>query len=94
MPQLNGPVLVAYCRCCREIQSHIAEPFWYIHVSYTPAAEPNEPHQQQQQQRQRSCEFKWVRGRLHDEATATVLYEACLEDPTATVMEVSECGSG
>lgn len=35
-----------------------------------------------------SCEFTWARGRLFDQDAATVLYEACCEAPTATVMEV------
>lgn len=35
-----------------------------------------------------SCEFTWARGRLYDRDTATVLYEACSEAPTATVAQV------
>jgi DNA topoisomerase-3 len=83
---------------CREIQSHIPEPFWYIAVSYRPdPAAANEGQQQQQQQQglqqrrqgQPSCEFKWARDRLFDQGVATMLYEQCAEEPTATVMQAS-----
>jgi DNA topoisomerase-3 len=82
---------------CREIQSHIPEPFWYIAVSYRPDP-ANEGQQQQQQQQQGpqqrrqgqpSCEFKWARDRLFDQGVATLLYEQCAEEPTATVMQAS-----
>jgi hypothetical protein len=78
--------------CCREIQSHVSEPFWYIFVNYRPAADaagaPGGGGQQQQQQ-QPSCEFKWARDRLFDQDVATMLYEAVAEEPiTATVMQV------
>lgn len=76
---------------CREIQSHVPEPFWYIHVTYRP--EPQQHQQQQSQQPQQrqpqpGCEFTWVRGRLFDQDVAAMLYEACAEEPVATVMQV------
>lgn len=59
----------------REIQAHVAEPFWYIHVAY-------------QAPDGKSCVFKWDRGHLFDQDIATVLYEACVDDPLAHVMQV------
>ncbi|KAK9812774.1 hypothetical protein WJX72_003468 [[Myrmecia] bisecta] len=58
-----------------EIQAHISEPFWYIHVSLRTAD-------------QRACDFKWHRGRLFDHPAATTLYEVCIEEPLATVAKV------
>lgn len=57
----------------------MAEPFWYIHLSY-----------RHQQEGQKPCtiDFTWQRGRLFDEQVAQVLYDACCEQPAATVMEV------
>lgn len=68
----------------------MSEPFWYIYVSYRPAAEPGGgARAQQQQQQPASCEFKWARDRLFDVDVATMLYEAVAEEPiTATVMQV------
>jgi hypothetical protein len=63
--------------CCREIQSHVSEPFWYIHVSKG-AEPPDTGH----------CEFTWARGRLFDQDAAVVLYEMCAEQPLARVLEV------
>ena len=62
----------------REIQSHVAERFWYIHMSYqAPGASGGG-----------RCSFEWRRGRLFDHVAATVLYEVCCEDPTATILRV------
>eukprot|EP00775_Hariotina_reticulata_P013627 gene13627-13753_t len=71
-----------------EIQSHVAEPFWLIHVSYRPPAEPQQQQHQQPQQPQPGCDFKWTRDRLFDVDVATMLYEECVQQPTATVMQV------
>ena len=66
---------------CREIQSHISEPFWHLHCTLrTPDS--------------KSCEFQWERGRLFDHTAAVILYEMCMEDPTATVLKVSHASSG
>lgn len=62
----------------REIQSHVAERFWYIHMSYqAPGASGGG-----------RCSFEWRRGRLFDHVAATVLYEVCCEEPTATILRV------
>lgn len=74
--QPMGPALL-----CREIQSHISEPFWHMHCTLrTPDS--------------KSCEFQWERGRLFDHTAAVILYEMCMEDPTATVLKVSHTCSG
>ncbi|KIY95271.1 DNA topoisomerase III [Monoraphidium neglectum] len=60
-----------------EIQSHVSEPFWYIHASLrVPPPQAS------------SCDFTWARGRLFDRDAVTVLYEACSEAPTATVTQI------
>lgn len=74
------------------------EAFWYIHVAYRADPQDNQQQQQsqqpqqqrgqRQQQQQPGCEFKWVRDRLFDQDVATMLYEACAEEPMATVMQV------
>jgi DNA topoisomerase IA len=66
----NLPDAVAH----REIQSHVSEPFWYIHVTSPPG--PTTP----------ATPFTWARGRLYDRDAAALLYEACCEAPTATVV--------
>lgn len=68
----------------------MSEPFWYIYVSYRPAADAAAGAQGGgQQQPPPSCEFKWVRDRLFDQDVATMLYEAVAEELiTATVMQV------
>ena len=60
---------------CREIRAHIAEPFWYIHVMYrAPAGQ--------------QCTFHWRRGHIFDHPVATVLYEQCVQSPTAKITKV------
>lgn len=56
------------------MQNFIAETFWYIHVGI--------------KREDSIVEFKWRRNRLFDYDAAFVLYELCLEDPTATVLSV------
>ncbi|KAJ4839793.1 DNA topoisomerase 3-alpha, partial [Turnera subulata] len=59
-----------------EIQAHEPEEFWTINCSH------------------RSDEgiatFNWMRGHLFDYTSAVLLYEMCVEDPTATVTKVQE----
>ncbi|CAN6681600.1 unnamed protein product [Malus baccata var. baccata] len=59
-----------------EIQSHEPEEFWTINCSH------------------RSDEgiatFHWMRGHLFDYACAVVIYEMCVEEPTATVTKVRQ----
>jgi DNA topoisomerase-3 len=70
----------------------VSEKFWAIKVEHA----QQQPHQQQQQQQQRqrqrgsNAEFKWTRDRLFDQLATTVIYELCLESPTATVTHVAE----
>ncbi len=63
----------------REIQSHVAERFWYIHMTYQAAGAAVGGGR---------CQFEWRRGRLFDHVAATLLYEGCCEDPTAHVLRV------
>ncbi len=60
---------------CREIRAHIAEPFWYIYVMY------RTPEGQQ-------CTFNWRRVHIYDHAIAAVMYETCVEAPTAKITKV------
>jgi DNA topoisomerase-3 len=53
----------------------VAEPFWYIYAMY------RAPEGQ-------SCVLHWQRDRLYDHVIATILYETCVEAPTATVTKV------
>lgn len=54
-----------------QVQAHVPEEFWAINCSYS----ANEG----------SCQFVWMRGRLFDHLAASVIYEMCLEDSTATL---------
>ncbi|BBM97047.1 DNA topoisomerase III [Marchantia polymorpha subsp. ruderalis] len=58
-----------------QVQAHVPEEFWAINCSYS----ANEG----------SCQFVWMRGRLFDHLAASVIYEMCLEDSTATVIQVT-----
>ncbi|CAM6099776.1 unnamed protein product [Calypogeia fissa] len=57
-----------------QVQAHIPEEFWTINCSY--------------HSDEGSCEFFWKRGRLFDHLAAAVIYEMCVEEPTATVSHV------
>lgn len=59
----------------REIRAHVSEPFWYIHAMY------RAPEGQ-------ACVLHWQRERLFDHVVATILYDTCMEEPTATVTKV------
>ena len=64
----------------REVQSHVAERFWAIHMCYkAPAGAAGGAR----------CQFEWRRARVYDHVAAAVLYELCCEDPTARVLRVS-----
>lgn len=58
-----------------QIQAHVAEDFWAIKCFHK--AEDG------------SAEFSWARGRLFDELAAFIIYEMCMERPTATVCQVT-----
>lgn len=60
-----------------EIQSHIPEPFWYIHVSYS-SPRPEDG----------SCEFTWHRKRLFDQSVVLVIYDMCALNPRARVVKM------
>ncbi|KAK9827312.1 hypothetical protein WJX81_003569 [Elliptochloris bilobata] len=63
-----------------EVQSHVAERFWSIHMSYqAPATAAGGCR----------CQFEWRRVRLFDHVAASVLYELCCEDPLAAVLRVA-----
>ncbi|KAJ8478267.1 hypothetical protein OPV22_021994 [Ensete ventricosum] len=57
-----------------EIQSHVAEEFWTINCSHT--------------SEEGTANFIWMRGHLFDYTSAVVIYEMCIEEPTATVKNV------
>ncbi|KAG7607197.1 DNA topoisomerase 3-alpha [Arabidopsis thaliana] len=57
-----------------EIQAHEPEEFWTINCSH--------------QSEEGLATFNWMRGHLFDYASAVILYEMCVEEPTATVMNV------
>ncbi|KAH7404160.1 hypothetical protein KP509_15G013100 [Ceratopteris richardii] len=58
-----------------EIQAHQPEDFWTINCQYT-SDEGN-------------AKFNWKRGRLFDHLAAVLIYEMCVEEPLATVYEVT-----
>ncbi|CAH2043602.1 unnamed protein product [Thlaspi arvense] len=57
-----------------EIQAHEPEEFWIIHCSH--------------ESEEGIATFNWMRGHLFDYASAAILYEMCVLEPTATVMNV------
>ncbi|WOK95806.1 DNA topoisomerase 3-alpha isoform X2 [Canna indica] len=57
-----------------EIQSHEAEEFWTINCSHISD--------------EGTANFNWMRGRLFDYTSAVIIYEMCVEEPTATVSNV------
>ncbi|KHN09630.1 DNA topoisomerase 3-alpha [Glycine soja] len=56
-----------------EIQAHEPEEFWSIICSH--------------ESKEGTAEFSWMRGRLFDYTCAVIIYEMCVEEPTATVAE-------
>ncbi|KAI3900876.1 hypothetical protein MKW92_037886 [Papaver armeniacum] len=59
-----------------EIQAHEPEEFWMINCSH--ASEDGTSH------------FNWMRGHLFDYTSAVIAYEMCVQEPTATVVNVKE----
>ncbi|KAK2977892.1 hypothetical protein RJ640_022683, partial [Escallonia rubra] len=59
-----------------EIQSHEAEEFWAINCTHN----SNEG----------TATFNWMRGHLFDYTCAVILYELCVQEPTATVTKVTQ----
>ncbi|CAI5943898.1 unnamed protein product [Closterium sp. NIES-65] len=62
-----------------DILAHVEEPFWAIHCRHVQHSPPPAT----------SAEFSWQRGRLFDHHIAATLFEMCLDNPVATVMEVA-----
>ncbi|KAJ7519084.1 hypothetical protein O6H91_20G022100 [Diphasiastrum complanatum] len=58
-----------------QVQAHEPEEFWTISCFYS--AESGD------------ASFSWLRGRLFDYLSAAVIYEMCIEEPTATVCQVT-----
>ncbi|KAM0010754.1 putative DNA topoisomerase transcription factor interactor and regulator CCHC(Zn) family [Helianthus debilis subsp. tardiflorus] len=59
-----------------EIQAHEPEEFWKIQCSHTTD--------------EGTANFNWMRGHLFDYTCAVLLYEMCVEEPTATVTKVKK----
>ncbi|XP_010546323.1 PREDICTED: DNA topoisomerase 3-alpha isoform X2 [Tarenaya hassleriana] len=59
-----------------EIQAHEPEEYWTINCSH--------------RSEEGLATFNWMRGHLFDYAAAAILYEMCVEEPTATVMNVPQ----
>ncbi|KAL1463594.1 hypothetical protein WDU94_015334 [Cyamophila willieti] len=85
-PEILGDSLISYGSCqfptlgfvverYKEIERFVSEKFWKLKVTH----EVNEL----------CVEFAWKRVRLFDELFVKVLLERCLENKTATVMEVT-----
>ncbi|XP_012081967.1 DNA topoisomerase 3-alpha isoform X2 [Jatropha curcas] len=59
-----------------EIQSHEPEEFWTLNCSH--------------KSDEGIATFNWMRGHLFDYTSAVVLYEMCVQEPTATVTKVQQ----
>ncbi|KAL2241310.1 UNVERIFIED_CONTAM: DNA topoisomerase 3-alpha [Sesamum indicum] len=59
-----------------EIQSHEPEEFWTINCTHN--------------SEEGTATFNWMRGHLFDYTCATILYEMCVQEPTATVTNVRQ----
>ncbi|XP_054821592.1 DNA topoisomerase 3-alpha isoform X2 [Prosopis cineraria] len=59
-----------------EIQAHEPEEFWSINCSH--------------KSDEGIANFSWMRGHLFDYTCAVIIYEMCVHEPTATVMQVRQ----
>ncbi|XP_011011406.1 PREDICTED: DNA topoisomerase 3-alpha-like isoform X1 [Populus euphratica] len=59
-----------------EIQSHEPEEFWTINCTH--------------RSDEGLASFSWMRGHLFDYTSSVILYEMCVEEPTATVTKVQQ----
>ncbi|XP_019200561.1 PREDICTED: DNA topoisomerase 3-alpha isoform X3 [Ipomoea nil] len=59
-----------------EIQAHEPEEFWTINCTHTSD--------------EGTANFNWMRGNLFDHTCAVIIYEMCVQDPTATVTKVRQ----
>jgi DNA topoisomerase III len=57
-----------------EIQAHIPENFWYLHLVYN----DNNNNMNQGRGRGRACVFTWSRDRLYDQAISQAYYNTCV----------------
>ncbi|GLB36997.1 putative introduces a single-strand break via transesterification at a target site in duplex DNA [Lyophyllum shimeji] len=62
------------------VKSFVAEPFWYIYLSFTRRTSEGEE----------ETVFNWKRGHLFDEDVAVSIYDFVLTDPLARVMNVTK----
>ncbi|KAK3091602.1 hypothetical protein FSP39_021083 [Pinctada imbricata] len=84
-PEVLGDQLISYGSCqfptlgfvverYKQVQAFVPEPFWKIKVAHT--------------YNDTSCEFSWKRYRLFDHFACLAIYEQCVENPTARVVDV------
>ncbi|RAL51559.1 hypothetical protein DM860_011061 [Cuscuta australis] len=59
-----------------EIQAHEPEEFWAINCTHTSD--------------EGTASFSWMRGNLFDYTSAVIIYEMCVQEPTATVTKVRQ----
>ena len=79
---MRGKAVIYTHLLCREIQAHVPEQFWAIHMEYKPP-----------EQGSTSVSFSWDRTRLFDHAMALLFYEPCVEAPEATITKVLGCNT-
>ncbi|XP_035205425.1 DNA topoisomerase 3-alpha-like, partial [Stegodyphus dumicola] len=84
-PDILGNQLISYGSCqfptlgfvverYKQVQAFIPEPFWKLKVTH--------------KKDDTVTEFSWKRGRLFDHTACLVLYQMCLEEPTARVVDI------
>lgn len=84
-PQILSDQLISYGSCqfptlgfvverYKQVKSFIPEPFWKLKVTH--------------KKEETVTEFSWKRGRLFDHTACLALYQMCLEDPLARVVDV------
>ncbi|KAL3875514.1 hypothetical protein ACJMK2_033460 [Sinanodonta woodiana] len=84
-PSVLGEQLISYGSCqfptlgfvverYKQVQAFIPEPFWKLKV--------------QHKVEDKAVEFMWKRNRLFDYLSALALYENCIENPSASVIDV------
>jgi DNA topoisomerase-3 len=61
------------------------EQFWTIDVSLDRGNDPNS----EDGNPKRGVQFTWARGHLFEQIFCFILYERCVENPLATVVETS-----
>mmetsp|Transcript_20434 Transcript_20434/g.34055 ORF Transcript_20434/g.34055 Transcript_20434/m.34055 type:complete len:342 (-) Transcript_20434:14-1039(-) len=69
------------------IQAFTSEPFWKIECEHTKRSHGSEDSNNKRNAASK-CSFTWARGHLFDHLACLVLFELCVEHPTATVVKV------